>query len=276
MKSKSKQEELFKQRAIVLQTLEFLMENYTGFFVLDDYDSSKEHYLQEKDQVEKYYKERRLDRITAKLANLTHYLYFKRDRTYQHYIKEKTGYQIDLYKNLRVKIDEVIQRGMIFSLEEFLDVEFMVQMFENDPNASCDKALLQSMLDSYQNAHRVYKYDNSETFDVSNLEPKDQYHSEEIKEKGLIYKVNSPNRRNWMSLHTSGKGEYALTYLVVGVDGGSGTVYCAKGKDLKIKADWEDDYTILIETLGKYEVLNCYRRITTRRSNISIQYVEKQ
>jgi hypothetical protein len=288
MKSKNKQEELDKQRAIILQTLEYLIEHYTGFFVLDNYDPSKEYYLQEKKQVEKYYKERRLDRITAKLANFTQYLYLKRDIMYQHYIEEKTGHRIDLYEDLRARTNKIIQNGIISSIEEFADIEFMIGRDES--NSSFDKNLLQNILDKYQEANagqvkvpRLYTQkeilvdalDNSEISDINNTKLKDQFYGELKTEQGLIYKINSPNGKNWIALHTSGKNEFTLTYLVVGVDGGSGSAYSAKGENLKIKAYWEDDSTILIETLEKYEVINRYQKITTKTSDINIKYINK-
>jgi hypothetical protein len=149
MKSKNKQEELDKQKVIILQTLEYLIENYTGFFVLDDYDPNKEYYLQEKNQVEKHYKERRLDRISAKLANFTQDLYLKTDMMYQHHIEEKTGHRIDLYDDLRVKTNKVIQNGLISGIEEFAGMEFMILTCKNDPDSSFDKSLLQNILDKY-------------------------------------------------------------------------------------------------------------------------------
>jgi hypothetical protein len=50
MISKDKQEELDTHRIIILQTLGYLIEHYTGSFVLDDYDPGKEYYIQEKNK----------------------------------------------------------------------------------------------------------------------------------------------------------------------------------------------------------------------------------
>lgn len=270
MRSKDKREELDRLRIIILQTLEYMIEHYTGSFVLDDYDPSKEYYLQEKKQVEKYYKERRLERMRAKLANFTQDLYLKRDTIYQYHIEEKTGHRIDLYENLRVRTNKIIQNGIINNKEEFTDIEFMIFVCRNESNSLFDEKILQNILDKYQET-------NGGQMKVPKLYNHNQILSDDIKiEEGLIYKVNSPNSKNWIALYTSGKNEFALTYLVAGVDGGSGSVYCAKGEGENIKAEWENDFTIIIETDKKYEILSCYRKITTKNSNIRINYIDNQ
>jgi hypothetical protein len=114
--------------------------------------------------------------------------------------------------------------------------------------------------------------DNSEIFDINKTKLKDQSYNELKTEQGLIYKVNSPNGKNWITLYTNCKNGFAITYLVVGVDRGSGSVYSAKSENLMIKADWEDDSTILIETFEKHEALNRYQKITAKTPNINIKY----
>lgn len=279
MKSKNKQEELDKQRIIILQTLEYLIEHYTGSFVLDDYDPSREYYLQEKNQVETYYKERRLDRIKAKLAKFTQSLCLNKDIMYQHYIEERTGYRIDLYDELQGRTNKILHNGIITNMEELADIEFMILICENNPNSSIDKNLCQNLLDRYYEVDvdqlKVSKlYTQKEVSDINNRKLENQSYNELKIEQGLIYKVDSPNCKNWIALHNSGKNEFALTYLVAGVDGGSGSVYSAKGEHLTIKAYWENDSTILIETSNKYKTLECYKKITTKSSNISIKYIE--
>lgn len=287
MKSNTKQEALDKQRLIALETLEYLIVNYTGLFVVDDYDSTKEYYVHEKSQVEKYYKERRLNRITAKLEHFIRYLSFKKDIMYSRYIEEKTGHRIDLYPELRARINKIVHNGNISSIEEFADVEFMIRICKNAPDSSFDEVLLQSMLDDYQEANvfqteilKTYGQeavlfkiiDSREVSDMDLTKFMDQSNVAPEPEPGLIYKVNSPNSRNWIKLFTSGKDPFALTYLVAGVDGGSGTVYCAKGKNLKIRADWEDDTTIKIEAPEEYETTERCQKIATRTSTINIKY----
>jgi hypothetical protein len=267
MKSKIGQEELDRQRVIILQTLEYMIECYTGFFVFDDYDPSKEYYLQEKNRIEIYYKQRRLDRLKAKLTGFMQVLYSKKDVKYQHYIEEKTGHHIDLYDDLRVRAARIVQNGIISSMEESTDIEFMILICSRGFSSSFDINLMQNMLDKYQEV-------NIGQIRESNLYTHEEIFVSKLKlEQGLIYRVNSPNNKNWIALYTSGKNEFALTYLVAGVDGGNGSVFCAKGKDLNIKAEWENDYTIVIETFQKHEILNCYKKITTKNSNINIKYI---
>lgn len=278
MKSKKKQEELDKQRILVLQILEYLIEHYTGSFVLDDYDLSREYYLQEKNQVEKYYNERRLDKIKAKLAKFIHSLCRYKNIEYTHYIEETTGYRINLYNEIQGRTNKILQNGIIANTEELADIEYMILLCENDPNSSFDKNLYQNLLNRYHKfdeSNFIDSYIKKKVPDINYTKSENQSDKELKIEKGLIYKINSPNSKNWIALYTSGKNEFALTYLVVGVDGGNASVYSAKGENLIINAYWENDSTIVIETSNKYKTSNCYKKITTKSSNISIKYIDK-
>ncbi|MCW3119528.1 MAG: hypothetical protein JWM28_3610 [Chitinophagaceae bacterium] len=279
MKSKDKQDQIDKLRIIILQTLEYLIEHYTGSFVLDNYDPSRAYFLQEKKQVETYYKQGRLDRIKAKLATFTQNLCLDKDITYQHYIEERTGYRIDLYDELKDRANKILHNGIITNIEELADIEFMILLYRNDPNSSIDVNLYQNMLDRYKEANvsqvKVQRlYTQEEVFDINDRTLKGSFDNELKRQQGLIYKVDSPNGKNWVALHDSGKNEFALTYLIVCADGSSGSVYSAKGKNLPIKAYWKNDSTILIETSNNYETLESYKRITTKSSNISIRYID--
>ncbi|RDC54392.1 hypothetical protein DU508_21980 [Pedobacter chinensis] len=288
MTFKEKPEELDKYRHIIIVTLDYLIENYTGFLVFDDYDAGKEYYLQEKNQVEKYYEQRRLDRIKSKLAKLTQNLYFRRDINYQNHIKEQTGYSIDLYDDLHLKINQIIQKGKISDADEFRDVHFMNQIREKEANKSFDTNHLNDLIDKYkedifsQTGHFRIDFQKELTEDdvvekkifmVNNKQLTEEAYDKLRKDQGLLYKVNSPNRKNWIELQSNGKNECALTYIVIGVDGGSGSIYCVKGENLPIKAYWIDDSTILIET-KKYETLNRYQKVSTKNTVINIKYID--
>lgn len=136
MKSIEKQESLDKYRTLIMATIDFLIENYSGSLVFDDYDFSKEYYVQERNQAEKYYANRRLDRLVPKLAALTKNLYYKIDLDYQHYIKEKTGYGIDLYNDLRLRIKQIIENEGICNEDEQMDMHFMIQLCKKNPAES--------------------------------------------------------------------------------------------------------------------------------------------
>ena len=71
MTPEQKQSELNRHRAIILVTLDYLLQRLGGSIVHDQFDPVTEYYQQQKIQTEKYYKQRRLDRLQQRLASLT-------------------------------------------------------------------------------------------------------------------------------------------------------------------------------------------------------------
>ena len=63
MTTEQKQSELERYRAILLATLDYMEERFGGSFVFDQYDPVTAYYQQQKIQTEKYFKQRRLDKL---------------------------------------------------------------------------------------------------------------------------------------------------------------------------------------------------------------------
>jgi hypothetical protein len=103
-----KQSELQRHRAILLATLDYLKERLGGSFVYDQYDPVTEYYQQQKVQTEKYFKQHRLDRLQQRLASLTKGLQNRTDLAFALYIKEKTGYDIDIFEVVRKRVNSII------------------------------------------------------------------------------------------------------------------------------------------------------------------------
>jgi hypothetical protein len=128
--------------------------------------------------------------MRTKLANFTQHLYLKKDTMYQHHIEEKTGHRIDLYEDLRVRTNKIIQNGTIKNKGEFTDVEFMIFVCRNESNRSFDEKMLQNILDKYQET-------NGGQMKMPKLYIHNEILADDIKiEEGLVYKVNSPNSKN--------------------------------------------------------------------------------
>jgi len=122
-----KQTELQRHRTILLATLNYLEQHFGGSFVCDQYDPATEYYQQQKIQTEKYFKQRRLDRLQQRLASLTEGLQSRADLNFASYIKEKTGYDIDIFDVLRKRVAAIVEQNEIRSQKEFNDIGKMLR-----------------------------------------------------------------------------------------------------------------------------------------------------
>jgi hypothetical protein len=103
-----KQSELQRHRAILLAALNYLEERLGGSIVFDQYDPATEYYRQQKIQTEKYFKQRKLDKLQQRLTSLTKGLQIRDVLAFSTFIKEKTGYDIDIIEDLPNRVGAII------------------------------------------------------------------------------------------------------------------------------------------------------------------------
>lgn len=96
MTREEKQLELERYKALVLATLDFLRERLAGSIVFDHCDHISAYYDQQKIQTEKYFGLRRLDRLQQRFKSLTKDFQYRQDWPFEQYVKEKTGYDIEI------------------------------------------------------------------------------------------------------------------------------------------------------------------------------------
>jgi hypothetical protein len=83
-------------RIILLTVLDYYLEYHVGSMVFDNWDPAADHYLAEKERVEEHYQALRLDLLQQQLGSLIYRLIRRRDLQFVSYIKQQTGYDIDL------------------------------------------------------------------------------------------------------------------------------------------------------------------------------------
>jgi hypothetical protein len=90
-----KQVALTKYRSLILATLDYLLEKFTGMIVYDHYDPTREYYEQQQVQAEKYFKLRRLDRLEQQFARLSDHQR-RGDPEFEDYLERTTGFKFDV------------------------------------------------------------------------------------------------------------------------------------------------------------------------------------
>lgn len=130
MTKEEKKLELKRHRDIILATIDYTLKRIEDDLRRDESGGIAEYFQKQKRQTEKYYQNGRLDRLQQKLQSLTQLLRFRGDLSFASYINEKTGYDIDIFENVRSRVDTIIQHSQIKNEKEFGDVSMMFAVYK--------------------------------------------------------------------------------------------------------------------------------------------------
>lgn len=149
MTTEEKNSELTRHREIIIATIDYLERTMVGL-THEEFEIVTGYYQQQKRQTEKYYQKRRLDRLQQKLYSLTKYPRWSVDLNFGSYIKEKTGYHIDIFENVQSRINTIIEQNQIKNKKELDDVGIMFRFYKQQ--ADRDKVdILRALLIDFGN-----------------------------------------------------------------------------------------------------------------------------
>lgn len=283
MTREQKQTELQRQRTILLATLDYLEQHLGGSFVYDQYDPITEYYQQQKIQTEKYFKQRRLDRLQQRLSSLTKGLQNRDASAFTTYIKEKTGYDIDIFEDVRKRVAAIITQNEIRSPKELNDIFTKLHYFHETPESEEEAEKLKSLLADYSKrtneTYRKRKGEYSEAVsrvEIDGIEEVTVSFSSGPQPKHFEeQEATSPDGKRRLRVVQWSDGKHASTYVAVEFPTASGAVYGLSGICAKVKAWWKDNFTIVIETNREYRAHSQNREVRSFDDVISIEYVER-
>lgn len=122
MTSEERKAALEKTYSIVQATLDYLIGLHGRTIVYDGDDIIGCYYRQEKQKAEKYYQERKRSKLQVQFKKITKSLEHSMDFNYSIFIKEQTGYTIDLFEQLKVRIEYIISLNEIQTKEQWEEV----------------------------------------------------------------------------------------------------------------------------------------------------------
>jgi hypothetical protein len=275
-----KQIELQRHRTILLTTLDYLDQHLGESFVDDQHNPITEYYQQQKIQTEKYFQQRRLDRLQQRLANLTKGLQNKDALAFTTYIKERTGYDIDIFEDLRKRVAAIVSQQEIRSQKELNEVGTMFYHLQETSANGEEVEKLKSLLTEYakQKNHSSCNKRSKSSEVISSVE-------EDGVEKMMVTISTSPKPKHFEkqeSTSPDGKrklrvvqwsdGKDASTYVTVEFPTASGAVYGLSGICPDVKVWWKDNLTIVIETNRAYTARFQNREVRNFDDVISIEY----
>ncbi|RYE22113.1 MAG: hypothetical protein EOP45_08700, partial [Sphingobacteriaceae bacterium] len=270
MIKEEKQSELQRHRAILLATLDYLEERLGGSFVYDQHDPVTEYYQQQKIQTEKYFKQRKLDRLQQQLASLTKGLQNRADLTFSAYIKEKTGYNIDIFEDFRKRFDAIVAQNDIRSQNELNEIGTILNFYQRTYADGEEVDRLKVLLNKYsESSHTASKRKREYSKVVSRVE-KDGI--EEVTVRISTYpKPKHFEEQETVSVSPDGKRRLRVTqwsdrkhdstYVTVEFPTANGAVYATSGICADIKAWWKDNSSIVIETKKEYTVNTQHKQV---------------
>lgn len=273
------QSALQRHRDILFATIDYLISLHGESFVLDNEEYIKEHFEGQKIQVEKYYRHCRLDRLQQKLSNLTNSLEKSIDLNFSTYIREKTGYEMDLFEKLKQRVDIILSQNSILNDKEESDIGTMLHYLIATSAAGDKVEKLQSLLLQYHNKNTRKKGEYSDSIsrvEKNGIEIEMITFSTAPKPKPFKeFKVISPDGlRKLFIVQWSDKTHASTSVTLQFANGASGAIYATKGIQPDITATWTDNYNVAIRTKKEYDMMAKHHEVRSFNDRIRIHYVD--
>ena len=278
----TKQAELEKNKSIIDATLDFLLLHYTGVVIYDDEDSDKRHFKSQQAQAEKHFSTNNLTALENQLDKLIKRLQYqpRPDLDFKSYVKERAGYDLDIFAEQRKSFNDVLAKGRIDTEKECNNVCIMIaQLGINEKGI---KETYEPMLIEFHERQRAII--------EASPELKKQYdeHHEIIEEDGeqieIFYSGGKPSHHNRrIVLAPNGKFSVIIsettddhqssTSIDIQLENYGCSLYSVDGIHPDINAFWKDNHKIVIETKG-HPSERMYKKIEVDGHLINIEYVE--
>ena len=299
MTNKAKQIELEKNRTLLFAVLDYHLEYYTASMVFDHWDPAADYYLQQKQQTDRDYQESKLDILQQRLSQFIKHSAERIDLKFESYIKERTGYEIDIFENFRLDVAAIATKRKIENAEELKVVELMIRVYESRPAGQENTEILVALVDEFAKYKNLSKEISesmltegryvtiqvqapppfSESMVVAetasrSISLNDAEYAAFQSKNGLLSEVPSPDGIRRIMTRTNGIEKNALTEVSIVLKGGSECIYCARGSRLPIKAYWKDNSTLVIRTKKSYEIEIKHNKVSSFDDVVRIEYIE--
>jgi hypothetical protein len=278
MTAGQKQAALERHRAILLATIDYKLAKQGGIIVYDGEDIVANHFKRQKEQVEEYYKQGQLDKLQLQLSNLTKGLQNRVDLDFAGYIKEKTGYDIDIFDDLRKRVDAIMAQNEVRSQQELNDVGTMQLYIQQTAGNTEMAGKLLTLSNAYANGPGKKEAGYSEVIsrEVENgvekvtvhvsTGPKPKHREEQV--------AISPDGQLRLLVTQWSDGKHASTYVTILFPTASGAIYGTDGIRPDIKAWWKGNSAIVIETRKEYEANTKHKEVRSFDTVVAIEYIE--
>lgn len=264
MTPEEKQLELKRHRDILLATLDYFIDRSANI-KYDEFDPV-EHFKLLKQQTEEQFQKGRLTRLKQWLRDMTEEPRETGDLSFGRYIKEKTGYDIDIFGNFQKRIDKIIERKKIKTENEYRDVLAMVDnLCQQTPVDEHKIDILNNLLIDFDDKISGTKTPKSKRKSST----KNNFFTNQL---SAIY---SPDNKRKLTITESGDENSAVTQILIEFENGGGAgVYATNGINLGIRTYWKDNNAIVIETKKNYLALQKWEQVQSFKDIVKVEYIE--
>lgn len=278
-RSEQKQEELQKYLALSLAAIDYSSAREIGSFVCDGYDVMIEAYESQRNQVRKYFDQRRLDRLIKGFDRHAAAARWQSDFDMVQYLKKTTGYDIDLLFTLRSDTKAILKRGTIQTKEEEQTASQFLSIYEAEDSES--SATLKTLVHNYHLEQMKKPAPSNEKSFTKSYE-EDGMIVQEVHlvtgggshSAGDFKSAKSPDKKKRISISNYRSPGFSCTTVHLSFPKGSGAVFQANVVSPEIKAEWKDDQTITIYTRAEYETPIRVNVVESRGERVQIEYIE--
>lgn len=270
-----------KYKILVLATLDYLIDHYTGELVLDGNDFIRQSYELHKKQAEKYGKQGNLGKLQKQLDQFTRMLQRSIDLEFTQYIKEQTGYELDIYAAVRRLGDDILSRGLIQNDAESENVMTLLQLYSKTDEDPYREELLQGYFNDYVERRPAENPEDTQTRTVSSVTkdglivetieivsgPKPKHHEHRM--------ISSPDLEKSLMIYEWSDGRQASTGVSISFNTASGGIYQVEGIHPEVDAFWADNNTVVIQTAKDYVAQVQHRTVQSFDDVVTIKYMEK-
>jgi hypothetical protein len=261
-----KQLELKRHRDILIATVDYYIERYN--YTKSEYGDLNLIPLYEKIkcETEEHFQKGRLTRLKQYLRDMTEEPREAKDFKYGKYIKETTGYDIDIFDTFKKRIEKIVERKSIKNEDEYRDVlstiDYLCQSNIVDQNKI---DILSNILIDFDD-----KISGTKTSKIKRKSKKaEKYFSNE-----LSLSISPDNKRRLVLAENGTDENYCSTQVTIGFENSGAGVYAANGMNLSIKTYWKDNNTIVVETKKNYQVLQKWEQVQNFKDVIKVEYIE--
>jgi hypothetical protein len=261
-----KQSDLKKLRDILIATVEYYIDRYNSAKTDFGEFNPVEHYEKIKVDTEEHFRKGRLTRLKQYLRDMTEVPRETRDFNFGHYIKAKTGYEIDIFGVFQKRIDKIVDRKSIKTENEYRDVLEMVDsLCQSTPVDQIKIDTLNNLLIDFDDKISGNKIPKAKR----KSKDKKQYFNKQL------YSAFSPDNKRQLTITESGTDEtYCSTQVFIQFEKSGAGVYAANGINLSIATYWKDNNTIVIETKKEYLTSQKWETIQDFRDILKVEYIE--
>jgi hypothetical protein len=264
MPPRENQSELQRYRDILLATFEYHLKKTAARVKVDQLDPDAYFFQLMRQQTEKHYKQGRLKSLQKRFHEMTTMPRLTGDMEFGKFIKEKTGYDIDIFENLQSRI-AIISQKKIKTEKEYHDVVAMISLCQQDPGCGEKIDRLSNLRNDFQETQVNRKSPGSYRVISTSiiLDPDSEIYSPDNKRKLIIGE-------------TSAGADNPQTHVYIYFGKESGEIYAANGINLDIKVYWKDNNTIVIETKKDYVAITAkFQQLQSLDDIVKIEYIER-